>query len=185
MIILGIPKNNHGQEPIVLVGKEGQELKRNTLVAIIPRLSNEWIVSMDVRLHTPLSEVNITKWTCNIIHLTQGERDEQYGDRTPFVSITRTTTQFHIGSSINGDKNKHIDLLVNGLTINQTYHLEVHQRYVSNGDYRYFITIDGEELYSVLNTDARQFYDVKVFMSNDWQAACPVYISNFEIINFL
>uniref|UniRef100_A0A7M5UU39 Uncharacterized protein n=1 Tax=Clytia hemisphaerica TaxID=252671 RepID=A0A7M5UU39_9CNID len=182
--------NNHGKEPIILVGNEEQKLKRNTLVAIIPRLSNEWIVSLNVRLHSPLSEVNFQNmWVCNIVHFTQGGHSlrHQYGDRTPLIGIGKTTSKFHITNAVNNDPifNFNNDGVGNVLTINQTYHLEVHQRYVSNGDYRYFITIDGEELYSVLNTDARQFYDVKVFMSNDWQIVCPVYISNFEITNFL
>ncbi|XP_066919954.1 uncharacterized protein [Clytia hemisphaerica] len=99
---LGIPSNNHGKEPIILVGNEEQELKRNTLVAIIPRLSNEWIVSLDVRLHSPISQVNFQNmWACNIVHFTQGGHSFQYGDRTPFIGIGKTTSKFHITSAVN------------------------------------------------------------------------------------
>ena len=117
--------------------------------------------------------------------MTQGGNYAQHGDRTPFIGIAKTTSRFHIASAVNGAPNFHASQVENSVSINQKYHFAVHQRYVSDGNYRYFITIDGEEIYTVLNTNATQFYNVKVFMSNNWQAACPVYISNFEITNFL
>ena len=71
------------------------------------------------------------------------------------------------------------------LTVNQTYKIEIHQRYVSNGDYRYFIILDGQEVYSVVNTDAKQFYNIKVYASGPFRDACPAYVKDLKFTNFL
>ena len=68
--------------------------------------------------------------------------------------------------------------------INVETHIEMHQRYVSGGNYRFFIVVNGEEINSVFST-ARQFYNVKVYSSNPWHNACPGYIKNFKFTNFL
>ena len=120
---------------------------------------------------------------CNLVHLTKQNHHGEHGDRTPLVSIYIPTRILHIASSINNDHSDDQNLLI--LNIDQTYKIEIHQRYVSNGDYRYFIKIDGVEVYSVLNTDARQFYNIKVYASGPFRDACPAYIKDLEFTNFL
>ena len=48
-------------------------------------------------------------------------------------------------------------------------HIEIHQKYTSGGKYRYFIKINGEEVFSIINTNAQQFYDIKIYASNPWE----------------
>ena len=157
-------------------------MSSGNLLTKIPVLSTEWSVTLDFRIHSPIPDSH--HLSCNIVHFTKGGSWGSYGDRTPFIGIIETSYKLHITSAINGnhDKNRNIP---NILEINQLYHLEVNQRYVSNGEYLYTITLDGEDLMSIVNSDARQFYNVKVYAGNPWNANCPVYISNFKITNFL
>ena len=72
-------------------------------------------------------------------------------------------------------------------SVNETTHIEIHQRYLRSGEYRYFIRIDGEEVHSVVNTQAQQFYNVKVIAAQAFTSAatCPASIKNVKHTNFL
>ena len=74
---------------------------------------------------------------------------------------------------------------VEDLELNRVYKIEVHQRYISNGTYRYFIKIDGEEIHSAINSKARQYYNVKVYAGDPWHNASQGFISKLHFTNFL
>ncbi|XP_066910972.1 uncharacterized protein [Clytia hemisphaerica] len=173
------PENNHGVHPLVLIGDQEQLLQAGTKLAELPNLSPEWSLSFAVRLHADTTSTGY----CNLVQLTKQNHASGYGDRTPLISVKTPSRRIHITSSINTEWNHAWENLI--LNIDQTYQMEVHQRYVSNGHYRYFIMIDGVKVYSVLNTDARQFYNVKVYASNPFIDACPAYIKNLKVTNFL
>ena len=159
-----------------------QSLSGNNLLTVIPVLSPEWIISLNFRIHSTIPNTGIV--ACNIVHMTDGLNHAEYGSRAPFIGIVQDTYKLHIEKGVNGG-NRYVANIPSVLSINQKYHLEVYQRYTSNGDYQYFVKLDGTEVFSILNSDARQFYDVKVYVSNAWNPRCPVYISNFKISNFL
>ena len=115
--------------------------------------------------------------------MTQGGKNDNHGDRTPLI-YAYATPRFHIASSVGSDISHHYDHHFE-FHINQTYSFVVQQRYVSAGNYRYTILIDGEEIHSVLNDQPRQFYDVKVYLGGPFYNACPAYVSSLKITNFL
>ena len=159
-----------------------QLLVQKRKLAVLSVLSPEWSVTFTVRF-LDLSGLSVH---CNIIHLTENENSGSYGDRTPMVYLQSTNSGLLmvITSAINSRPlfwKVGAPLLVDG----ETKHVEIHQRYVSGGKYRYFIKINGKETYSIINEDARQFYNVKVYASDPWHDACPGYIKNLEITNFL
>ena len=155
-------------------------LVKGRLLTVIPRLSTEWIVSFTIRM-TTLSFSDF----CNIIHLTQNDNTGTYGDRTPAVFLYRKpyTEQTLFRSAVNGKNNHNHSSRIP--KINELTHFEIHQRYVSGGKYRYFIKMNGQEIHSTVNDKAQQFYNVKVYASNPWGNACPGYIKNFAVTNFL
>ena len=117
--------------------------------------------------------------------MTQGGSLGSYGDRTPCLFLTPLRDEFYIASAVNGAVNYRL-LTKKGLTVNVGIKIEIHQRYTSGGKYRYFIKINGEEIHSIVNNDAQQFYNVKVYASNPWDPiVCPGYIKNFAITNLL
>ena len=159
-----------------------QPLVRDRLLTIIPRLSTEWIVSFSIRMTT----LSTSETYCNLIHLTQNENNENHGDRNPAVSLkgTPSVLKTFFSSSVGGNKD-HQYLSSQIPKINEMTHFEIHQRYVSGGKYRYFIKMNGQEIYSTINDDARQFYNVKVYAGSPWYVACPGFIKNFSVTNFL
>ena len=158
----------------------GTELVRNKLLSTIPILSTEWIVSFDYK-------VTRTVWTdCNwlgVLTFTIGQDLDNYGDRTPSLYVRCADRQLVFSSAINGiiAFNK----MVLQINSNGLYHIEIHQRYISGGEYRYFIRIDGVEVVSVVNKDARQFYNVKVYACDPWFDPADGIISNLQHTNFL
>ena len=157
-------------------------MQKGAQLAEIPILSPEWSLSFLIRLHADTASMAGDDY-CNLVHLTKQNHGGQYGDRTPLISVKKPTRKLHIASSISGSTNHLWENLA--LNINETYKIEVRQRYISNGNYRYFIKIDGQEGYSVVNTDARQFYNIKVYASGPFRDACPAYIKDLELTNFL
>ena len=66
------------------------------------------------------------------------------------------------------------------------YHIELHQRYISGGNYLYRLIINGEEKFSKIVDDAQQYFNVKAYFSTKLHAfpSAPVEISNLEHTNF-
>ena len=127
--------------------------RADRMLTVFPRLSAEWIVSFTLRMTTLATSSNY----CSIIQLTQGGVFQQHGDRTSAVILYPPRDWFYFSSSINDNPNHYIN--------NYIRIIEIHQRYVNGGEYRYFIKINGEEIASIINTKAQQFYDVKVYAS--------------------
>ena len=154
-------------------------------MATIPRLSTEWSVEFTIRLTTSSS----SSWAidyCSVIRLTQGGDYSNVGDRTPAIFLEGKPIIVYslLTSATNGLMN-HFYRTGSAPVVDEPTHIEIHQRYISGGKYRYFIKWNGEEVYSVVNEKAQQFYNVKVYASDPWHDACPVFIKNFSITNFL
>ena len=142
-------------------------------------MSTEWSVSFD----WSTTSLPSAGWM-SIVHFTIGEDNGKYGDRTPavFFYVDGDTKLFHFASAVNGQGYTFDE--TTSFRLNHKYHIEIHQRYISQGNYRYFVKIDGVEVKSVVNSDARQFYEVKVYAGDPWFA--PIgYISNLHFTNFL
>lgn len=146
---------------------------------VIPNLSPEWIVSFTLRI-TSLAPSTIF---CNIIQLSKEGPELEFGDRTPAVFLFPSRDQFYISSSINSNRDTGFSV-TKGIALNVPTHIEIHQRYISGGKYRYFVKINGEEVASIINTNALQFYNVRVYASKGTDP-CPGYIKNLEVTNFL
>ena len=158
-------------------------ITKNNLLATIPRMSTEWSISFQFR-QTSLSPV----WT-NIIRFASANTTYgspiTIGKRIPAVFININSRKLHFTHAVNGMANYIVNGEATDNKLNDNHHIEIHQRYVSRGDYRYFIKINGTEIHSTINSDARQFYNVNVYASDPWYENVNGFISNFDFTNFL
>ena len=155
---------------------------KDGLLAIIPWMSPEWIVSLTLRLINQLPGDSV----CNIIHFTNGGNFGQLGNRIPAVFLTRDSDIpliFYV-NEVNGN-NHWFGSKKFPISINVETHIELHQQYISNGNYRYFVKVNGEEILSILNAEAHQYYNVNVYASDPWHVQCQGYIKNLKLTNFL
>uniref|UniRef100_A0A7M5VAD7 Uncharacterized protein n=1 Tax=Clytia hemisphaerica TaxID=252671 RepID=A0A7M5VAD7_9CNID len=160
------------------------QLQKNHLLATIKTLSPEWSITLNVRLYSAIPYGDGIGW-CSIILITKGSDNSEYGYRTPLVELKKTEKTLHFASAINGTSSVAYDVVDSPLQINQNYHIQIDQRYVSAGNYQYSVRLDGVVVFETLNTDARQFYDMKVYAGNPWRDACPVMIRNLHLTNFV
>ena len=147
-------------------------------------MSTEWSISFQ------FSQAAISQVWTNIIRF--GLSNTPYslpitiGERIPAVFIKYKSTEFYVTHAVNGNANYIVTHTSPAeLKLNENQHIEIHQRYISRGDYRYFVKINGTEIHSVINSDAQQFYNVKVYASGPYQNNLNGTISNFEFTNFL
>ena len=122
---------------------------------------------------------------CNILHLTEDGNgaNNQYNERIPMVFLRgEPFNEMKFASNINSK----IEYIIKSIPpMNQPTHYEIHQRYISGGKYRFFILKNGKEIYSIVNSKTRQFYNVKAYVSNKWMYPCPGYVKNVKITNFV
>ena len=153
---------------------------QNNLLETVPRLSTEWSVSLNLQINS------IGNQFTNVFHFTIGSNLSKYGDRVPAVWFRPRTSRLYISAPINGNADYVFEDHQSGaLHLGQSYHLEIHHRYLSNGNYRYLIKLDGVEIHSIINKDARQFYNVKLYAGDPWYPPMHGTISDFQFTNFL
>ena len=155
------------------------KLAKGRLLTTIPRLSTEWIVSFDYKM----TELPSSDWL-NIIHLTIGNDETRHGDRTPAVFINYGLKKISFHSSVNTESHYGYGYNLD-FQLNRKYAFEIHQRYISGGEYRFFVKIDGVQVHSVVNRMATQFYNVKIYASDPWWETGNGWISNLKLTNVL
>ena len=145
-------------------------------------MSTEWILTFSVRF----TSGTITSPWCSVIHLTHDQNNADYGGRIPTLFLSTESGVFNkhrVDYDINSGRTI-IDIMETP-TVGEWDHFEFHQRYVSGGNYRFFVKRNGKEIKSIINTDARQFYNVKVYAGDPWHYVCPAQMKNLEFTNFL
>ena len=141
-------------------------------------MSTEWSISLDYRM------TSVSSYWRSIIHFTIGAARGRLGDRTPALFMNPGAQGFQFTTTLN-DNDFYEYNNFEYVQVNRVYKIEIHQRYISNGNYRYFIKIDGDEVHSAINSKARQFYNVKVYAGNPWDDASIGFISKLQFTNFL
>jgi len=154
-------------------------VERGQLLTTIPRLSTEWSWSLDYRIFD-----SIPDWG-SILHCDSRNGIPGWGFRTPAIAVMpESKHSIAIGSAVDG--NQDYSLRIGEPTdFNKTNHLEVHQRYVSNGDYRYFIIHNGQEVHSKIHQTSTQFYNVKCWACKPQDTPGKFYFSYVIFTNFL
>ena len=110
-----------------------EQLVKNRLLTVIPRLSTEWIMSFTIRFVS----LSPSSYFCNILHMTKGESNESYGDRTPNLFLPPDRNKFRISSAVNGNKNYAFGT-TQSLTIDVPTQIEIHQRYIKRREISIF-----------------------------------------------
>ena len=156
-------------------------LQNNNLLTVIPLISTEWSLTFNLLIF------EISTGFGNIIHFTIGDNGNAIGTRNPMIFAEPHKAALQFKSSANGQ----IQMPLNNpnpypIDLKKKLHIEVHQRYLQGGKYRLYAVIDGKEIKSYENADARMFHNMKVYVGGDpWYPAAKANISDLEFTNFL
>ena len=86
-----------------------------------------------------------------------------------------------ISSGINGNPNYPINTKT--LVLNQHYKILLTQKHLGRELYKYSIFIDDENIFSINNTDARKYTNVKIYVSDPWFLYCNCAIKNLQLLS--
>ncbi|XP_065663221.1 uncharacterized protein LOC136085755 isoform X2 [Hydra vulgaris] len=181
--ILDAPQNGSISDLLIIngkveniVGNEMTPLVKGKLIAEIPVLSKEYFVSLDFNPHKFDSGLH------NVIHFTIGSDNSKYGDIMPGIwSNAKGNGVLDIASPIDRYVDVHT-FSTNPFEVNRWSNIVIYQ--VFNGSfYTYKIIINEENIFSIINYQAKSFVNVKVYASNPWAEVQNGSIKNVFVIN--
>ncbi|XP_047137929.1 uncharacterized protein LOC100211098 isoform X1 [Hydra vulgaris] len=151
-------------------------IKRNNLIATIVLLKRQFSVSFELK-----PSLYKTGWH-SVFHMTIGQNVENYGDRNPGVWFNNDGSgKLHIAFSINGNSN-YFFTTKSSLPLNVWSKIEIFQR-LEFLVYVFEVKINENVVFTINNNDARDFKNVKVYVSDPWYDAQPGLVKNVKIIN--
>ena len=171
------PSYTSGSWSTVYSLKEEHLIGRNQLLTTIPLLKKEWRVSFQFKAHG-------FEEFAQVLHLTTGGKgsggNAKYGDRTPAIWV-HPSKGFLISSAVGGriSYSMYLDALP---STRKWINIEVSQEMVANAMI-YSITIGGNEVLSLKNSEPSDFENVQVFASTSWYSPVNGFIKNLLIEN--
>ena len=151
-------------------------VKKNDLLTTLPTLSKGWRVTFDF-YPTSYSYQGYAQ----ILQMTTGGRMGKIGDRTPALWIHKTRG-LYIATALNGKASVGKFFRTKKPSLKKWTSVEISQ--MKKGRVFIFsLIVKGETLWSVENSDPREFSDVKVFASSEWYEAQAGLIREFKIEN--
>lgn len=146
---------------LTLIDGEYQPLPGH-LIAVVPFVYRIWHLEVEIMPY----DKNHFSWV-NLLHFTaSGENFGHAGDRMPLISLYPGENKLHIASYVNNDASFAFDSS-HKMQKNSWTKLEVGQTYLQ-GQYVYYIKIDGKQHFSVVNQYPRDFTDMMVYACDPW-----------------
>ena len=151
------------------------EIKKSQTIKVLNTLPKEYELSFEVKL-TSIAHV---AWS-NIIHLTVGGNVNTYGDRTPGIWI-HSNKNYYFAFALNGNRNSVFDSNI-VIKLMEWTKIRISQLLIEG---KHVLKIWAAEniIYYVVNKDAREFHDVKLYIGDPWYDAQPGYVRNLLIKN--
>ena len=135
------------------------ELGKGKLVEYYPTWGPEFSIEMDITIKALPPNFR------SIIHFTENFSGKNYGDRVPAIWLSKSGFLL-ICSAISGDKNKCTQV---NQPIDQQFTLEIKQATrQSDGKMFYEISVNGNIVFSIENTQPMSFTNVKAYGGDPW-----------------
>ncbi|XP_065671442.1 uncharacterized protein LOC100209097 isoform X2 [Hydra vulgaris] len=151
-------------------------IKRNNLVATIVLLKRQFSVSFELK-----PTLYKTGWH-SVFHMTIGQNLENYGDRNPGIWFNNDGSgKLHVAFSLNGNNN-YFFTTKSSLPLNEWSKIEILQR-LQFSVYVFEVRLYENVVFTINNNDARDFKNVKVYVSDPWYNAQPGLVKNLKITN--
>ena len=137
---------------------------KNNLDRTISFLYKQWSVSVDIL------PTGLVGSYANMFHI---------GGSNTAIWLATGTTQLHITSAVNG-----LPSNTDPIPMNEWTRVEVSQLRLTDGSYQHTIRV-GDTIYDqILNTDPREFKNIKVYTSDNHYLAADALLTNFKIDTF-
>jgi len=162
---------------VVISAPAAQTLTKGGLAGTISKLYKTYSVNLDINANSFQNA-----WQ-SILHVTgTGGNCCGYGDRVPgiwYQASRSSQSKLHVCSAVSGSGNNCYNSAA--FSVGQWVNLKVIQQLV-NGKYEYDVLIDGSRVYSLVNSQPREFNDVKVYLTDPWYLNLNGQVRNLEIV---
>nr|XP_047141070.1 uncharacterized protein LOC105844474 [Hydra vulgaris] len=159
--------------PVYFVKNVSIPLTKGAIVANIPMLDAEHIVSFDVYPSSIAANIR------SVVHFTIGSNNVEYGDRVPAVFINPNGAMT-ISYPLNGVLN--YNFTSTPVLLNTWTNVRISQVLIGT-QYVYTIRINNQAVSVEFNNQAQSFYNVTVYASDPWYEAQDGFIRNLFFIN--
>ena len=105
-----------------------------------------------------------TGWA-SAVHLTFNSNAAAHGDRIPAIFLNKDS-YWAICSSV-GSSHNHCHMFHN-VSLHSWTSFSIWQDQIPDGNYMYEYSVNNDTMYSILNTEPRNFENVKVYGSDPW-----------------
>ena len=113
----------------------------------------------------------------NIYHATINGNKKVYGSRTPGIWIFHENGKMDPSVHSAVDGNRDYATSIDPIQLNKWVIINVSQTKIEN-DFQYVVEVNGKVMRTVMNTNPRQFENVKIYISDPWYPAFPGYVRN-------
>ena len=152
-------------------------LKKNTLLTTLPTLTKEWRVSFE------FMATSYTSTLAQVLQLTIGGKSGNIGDRTPALWIHKSKGVYVV-TTLNGKANVGKSFPKRKPPLHAWTPVELSQA-KRGSKFMFSLIMQGKTVWTVENTEPREFSDVKVFASSRWNVAQAGSIRGFKIENMM
>ena len=158
-----------------MLSNEEFSVAKDNLLTNLPLLSKEYELDFEINVK------NFPNSWVSVLHFTTGTNGPTYGSRTPaFFGSGGSNPQLTMSSSINGNYNRYKSI---NITTNKWVKIKVSQIKNSDGSYFFKCSNDNVIVWKIINNQAADFENVKVFASNPWYPPFNGTIRNIVIFS--
>ena len=145
-------------------------ITRDNQIAILPILAKQYDISFD------FYPTSFVAGYHSVLHMTISGDTDVYGCRVPGIWLSPNTIT--VDNAVNG--HWYYRVVSSSFQRNEWHNMRLTQT-LEDGQYVYRVYLNGIKIHQIVNTQAEEFNNVKVFVSNPWVAAQPGYIRDLHI----
>ena len=154
-----------------MAGHSG-EIKKDNHIETIDSWGPYFKLALDLMINSKALGLGYSTWSSILAF--RGKWNG-YGDNTPAIFYHRNTGYLHFLNPVSGNRNYSVEKRVD---LNRWNHIEIEQRR-EDGKVLYIINMNGEQVHSVENTNAKSFRNVKVFAGDEFHPPAVGTYKNF------
>ena len=148
------------------------DVSQGNLVSTIDQWGKYFQVSAEIQI-TGLPTEN---WA-NVFHFTTGENNYELGSRIPGLWVNKSNQILYFTSGVDQEKDYEYS---HEFSLGQKYLIDILQIPHGNGEALYQIRIDGNLVHNKTNSNAMDFDNVKVYLSDPWYESFQGKLTNFQ-----
>ncbi|XP_066926984.1 uncharacterized protein [Clytia hemisphaerica] len=150
---------------------EEHEIKAGSIIKHVPTLGNSYSIDVDIKL------TGISTRFSNILSATFNNRTRK-SPQAPSIYVRKNSTDIMLFNSLN---NKHMYLVNKSLPLNEYVNIKIRQAKMFDGTYHYMVLVDGQKIFSAINSNPVSFENVTYYASKPRVTQANAMIRNFKI----